>query len=245
RLQLRYGSDVVICLDDCTHVDDPLAEQEKSVARTVKWAARCRAEFDKIVAQRGLVEEERPYLIAVVQGGAEQSLRRQCAQQLLAIGFDGYGYGGWPLDSNGNLLIDLLGYTRELIPKQFTLHALGVGHPASIVACTRLGYNIFDSTMPTRDARNGRLYTFTTDPRSSHLDESGQFFRYIYVKDKKHVKTNQPLSQFCDCLTCSRYTLGYLHHLYKINDVLYQRLATLHNLRFMVQLMKNLRSERI
>jgi queuine tRNA-ribosyltransferase len=243
RLQLSYGSDVVICLDDCTHVDDPLLEQEKSVERTVKWAARCRAEFDKIVAQRGLVEGKRPLLIAVVQGGAEQSLRRHCAQQLLEIGFDGYGYGGWPLDADGNLLIDLLGYTRELIPNQFTLHALGVGHPASIVACVRLGYNIFDSTMPTRDARHGRLYTFTTDPNSSYLDKSGQFFRYIYIKDKKHVKTNLPLSQFCDCLTCSRYTLGYLHHLYKIKDLLYQRLATLHNLRFMVQLMKNLRSE--
>ncbi|MCP4415403.1 MAG: tRNA-guanine transglycosylase, partial [Chloroflexi bacterium] len=146
--------------------------------------------------------------------------------------------------ADGNLLIDLLAYTRELIPSQFTLHALGVGHPASIVACARLGYNIFDSTMPTRDARHGRLITFTTDPNSSHLDENGRFFRYIYIKDKKHVKTNLPLSQFCDCLTCTRYTLGYLHHLYKINDVLYQRLATLHNLHFMVQLMENLRSER-
>lgn len=241
QLQLGYGSDVVICLDDCTHVDDPLTEQEKSVERTVKWAARCKAAFEKIVAQRGLSVGERPYLIAVVQGGADRTLRRQCAAQLLEIGFDGYGYGGWPLDADGNLLIDLLGYTRELIPAQFTLHALGVGHPASITACARLGYNIFDSTMPTRDARHGRLYTFTTDPRSSHLDESGHFFRYIYIKDKKHVKTNRPLSQFCDCLTCSRYTLGYLHHLYKINDLLYQRLATLHNLRFMMQLMSNLR----
>ncbi|MCP4421797.1 MAG: tRNA-guanine transglycosylase, partial [Chloroflexi bacterium] len=208
QLQLAYGSDVVICLDDCTHVDDPLLEQEKSVERTMKWAARCKAEFEKIAAQKELDGEKRPYLIAVVQGGAEKSLRRHCAEQLLQIGFDGFGYGGWPLDADGNLLIDLLAYTRELIPSRFTLHALGVGHPASIVACARLGYNIFDSTMPTRDARHGRLITFTTDPNSSHLDENGQFFRYIYIKDKKHVKTNLPLSQFCDCLTCTRYTLG-------------------------------------
>ena len=243
QLQLSYGSDVVICLDDCTHVDDPLAEQEKSVARTVQWAARCRAEFEKIVAQRGLTKGDRPYLIAVVQGGAERSLRQQCAEQLLDIGFDGYGYGGWPLDADGNLLTDVLAYTRELIPEQYTLHALGVGHPANVVVSARLGYNIFDSTMPTRDARHGRLMIFTDDPRRSHLDNAGNFFRYIYIKDKKHVKTNLPLSQFCDCFTCTRYSLGYLHHLYNLNDVLYQRLATLHNLRFMTQMMENIRSE--
>lgn len=243
QLQLSYGSDVVICFDDCTHVDDPLAEQEKSVARTVQWAARCKAEFEKIVGQRELEAEERPYLIAVVQGGAVRHLRQQCAEQLLEIGFDGYGYGGWPLDADGNLLTDILAYTRELIPEQFTLHALGVGHPANVVVSARLGYNIFDSTMPTRDARHGRLMIYTIDPRSGRLDDAGNFFRYIYIKDKKHVKTNRPLSEFCDCFTCTYYSLGYLHHLYNLNDGLYQRLATLHNLRFMTQLMENLRQE--
>ena len=146
-------------------------------------------------------------------------------------------------DAEGNLLSEMLQLTRDLIPPQFTLHALGVGHPANVVACARMGYNIFDSTMPTRDARHGRLMIFTTDPRTSHLDEAGKFFRYIYIKDKKHVKTQQPLSEFCDCLACNRYSLGYLHHLYNLNDVLYQRLATLHNLRFMTRLMENLRRE--
>ncbi len=244
QLQLSYGSDVVICLDDCTHVADSLVEQEKSVARTVQWAARCKTEFEKIVRQRELSEGKRPLLIAVVQGGAEPGLRRYCAERLLEIGFDGYGYGGWPLDANGNLLTDMLQLTRNLIPPQFTLHALGVGHPANVLACARMGYNIFDSTMPTRDARHGRLMIFTTDPHTSYLDEAGDFFRYIYIKDKKYVKASLPLSEFCDCLTCTRYSLGYLHHLYSLNDVLYQRLATLHNLRFMMQLMENLRKSR-
>jgi queuine tRNA-ribosyltransferase len=196
------------------------------------------------VGQRELSEGERPYLIAVVQGGAERHLRQQCAEQLLAIGFDGYGYGGWPLDADNNLLTDVLAYTRELIPNQFTMHALGVGHPANVVVSARMGYNIFDSTMPTRDARHGRLMIFTNDPHANRLDNAGDFFRYIYIKDKKHVKTNLPLSEFCDCFTCTRYSLGYLHHLYNLNDVLYQRLATLHNLRFMTQLMQNLRRAR-
>jgi queuine tRNA-ribosyltransferase len=244
-------------------VDDPLAEQEKSVQRTVAWARRCKAEFGRLVGQRLVGQrlvgqrplgqrplgqrplgqrpsQQRPYLIAVVQGGASQSLRRQCAEQLLEIGFDGYGFGGWPLDGEGHLLIDMVAYVRELIPRQFTLHGLGIGHPANVVACVQLGYELFDSTMPTRDARHGRVYSFTMDPTSGQLAAGGDFFRYIYLKDDKHIKTSLPISPFCDCPTCERYSLGYLHHLFKLNDNLYPRLATIHNLRFMTQLMETL-----
>lgn len=239
QLQMAYGADVVICLDDCTHVDAPLSEQVQSVQRTVAWARRCKAEFERLVAQKGLTAVQKPKLVAVVQGGGLPELRRQCAGQLLEIGFDGYGYGGWPLDSEGKLLTEMLALVRELIPPQFTLHALGVGHPANVAACVAMGYELFDSTMPTKDARHGRLYAFTSDP--AHLRQTGEFFRYIYVQDEKHIKRNAPISEFCDCPTCQHYTLGYLHHLYKIGDTLYQRLATLHNLRFMMQLMAGLK----
>lgn len=239
QMQLSYGSDVVICFDDCTHVDDDHLVQAASVARTVAWAQRCKSEFEKIVGQRG-GEGKRPLLIAVVQGGGDLDLRKQCADQLLDIGFDGYGYGGWPLDSEGNLLADILAYTREIIPDGFTLHALGVGHPANVVAAARMGYNIFDSTMPTRDARHGRLYSFTVDPRTTALHGS-DFFHYTYIKDKKHLKQGLPISPYCDAICCQNYSLGYLHHLFKLNDSLFPRLATIHNLRFMTQMMENLR----
>ncbi len=238
QLQLSYGADVVICLDDCTHVDDDISEQEKSVQRTVAWAKRCRKEFDRILDQRR-GEQKRPLLIAVVQGGNEEALRQQCAEQLLEIGFDGYGYGGWPLDADGNLLVDMVEMTRKLIPNQFTLHGLGIGHPESIVTCTRLGYNIFDSTMPTRDARHGRLYTFTQDPNAGKLN--GRFFKYIYPGDDKHKKKDLPVCPYNDSLINSNYSLGYLHHLFKLNDSLFPRLATMHNLRFMTMMMESLR----
>ncbi|MFQ5401431.1 MAG: tRNA-ribosyltransferase family protein [Anaerolineae bacterium] len=245
QLQMSYGADVIICLDDCTHPDDALAEQAASVRRTVAWARRCKAAFAQLVEQKGLETKERPFLVAVIQGGRSRDLRRQCAEELLEIGFDGFGYGGWPLDAGGSLMAEMLAYTRELVPPQFPVHALGVGHPQNVVDSVRMGYNLFDSTMPTRDARHGRLYAFTVDPATLQLSDrhsSESWFRYLYIKDKKHIKANNPVSPFCDCHVCTRFSLGYLYHLFKLNDSLYPRLATMHNLRFMMQLMAALRT---
>lgn len=245
QLQLAYGADIVICLDDCTHIDDPYPEQEASVRRTIQWARRCKDEFERQVQQRRRAAPtsagERPLLFAVVQGGGHTELRRQCAEALLEIGFDGFGYGGWPLDNAGRLLVELLAYTRALIPTEFPLHALGVGQPENVVACARLGYALFDSAMPTRDARHGRLYVYTSDPASTDFRFEGQWYSYFYIADNKHIKTAAPISPFCDCHTCATYPVGYVHHLYKISDPLYFRLATIHNLRFMIQLMELLR----
>jgi queuine tRNA-ribosyltransferase len=238
QLQLAYGADVVICLDDCTHVDDAASEQRMSVQRTVRWARRCREEFDLQVAQRRLPPERRPKLFAVIQGGGDHGLRRECAEALLAIGFDGYGYGGWPLDGKGGLVAETLAYTRELIPPRFPMHALGVGQPANVAACHSMGYAIFDCALPTRDARKGRLYVYRGDPGEPGFRLRGDWYDYLYIDDKKHIKANVPLDPSCDCYTCQRYTTGYLHHLHKIGETLALRLATIHNLRFMARLME-------
>jgi queuine tRNA-ribosyltransferase len=239
QLQLSYGADVVVCLDDCTHVDDPYAEQQAAVARTLKWARRCKDEFERLLRQRkGDPLRPRPLLFGVVQGGGYEDLRRQCAEALLEIGFDGYGYGGWPLDAQGALLREILGYTRALIPPQFPMHALGVGQPENVLVCARLGYEMFDSALPSRDARGGRLYAFAVDPAAPGFRLEGKWYSYLYIDDKKHIKAAAPISPGCDCHTCSRYTLGYLHHLHKVSDTLYFRLATIHNLRFMMRLME-------
>jgi queuine tRNA-ribosyltransferase len=232
QLQVAYGADVVMCLDQCTHVDDSPEVQAAAVRRTVAWARRCRAEFDRLMAQKRLSPEERPLLFGVVQGGGLHDLRAECAAALLAVGFDGYGYGGWPLDAEGQLVDEMLRYTRQLIPRQFPMHALGVGHPANIAACAPLGYGIFDSALPTRDARRGRLYMMKEDA-----------FRYLYITDDKYIKAAEPVEAGCDCLTCTHYSRGYLRHLYRANEATFQRLATLHNLRFMSRLMEGLALE--
>jgi queuine tRNA-ribosyltransferase len=237
QLQLSYGTDIAICLDQCTHVDAPRDAQEEAVRRTIGWARRCKREFQRIVAEKGLPPEQRPRLFAVIQGGGSRELRQRCASELLAIGFDGYGYGGWPLDSQGQLLTAMLAYTRELVPPEFPTHALGVGHPDNIVQCARLGWNLFDSAMPTRDARHGRLYVFAGNPAASAASNfTGEWFSYLYIGDQKLIKVSRPVSAACDCLCCANYSAGYLHHLFKINDSLFMRLATIHNLRFMTQL---------
>jgi queuine tRNA-ribosyltransferase len=241
QLQLSYGSDVVICLDDCTHVDAPLEEQKLSVKRTIAWARRCKAEFQRQVANRRLSEQQRPRLFAVIQGGGYPDLRRECAESLLEVGFDGYGYGGWPLDGQGNLLVDIIALTRQIVPSQFPMHALGVGHPKNVLACYDLGYDLFDSAMPTRDARHGRLYTFTQPSTAPAAGLHGDWLNYAYINDEQHIRAAHPISPFCDCLCCSHYSIGYLHHLFKINDSLFLRLATIHNLRFMNQLCDRLR----
>ncbi|MBI9043348.1 MAG: queuine tRNA-ribosyltransferase family protein [Anaerolineaceae bacterium] len=240
QLQIGYGSDVVICLDDCTHAEDHDSEQEISVERTIAWAKRSKKTFDQLIEQKKL-GKNRPLIFGVIQGGNRKDLRKKCADALLEIGFDGFGFGGWPLDGKGNLLEDILGYTRSLVPNEFPVHALGVGHPKNILACWQLGYEIFDSAMPTRDARHNRLYTFTTRDSDPLAGLSGNWMEYIYVSDKKHIKTAKPVSQHCDCLTCQNYSLGYLNHLFKINDGTYFRLATIHNLRFMTMLCERIR----
>jgi len=247
RLQLAYGTDVVICLDDCTHVDDSLATQRESVARTIAWARRSKAEYVRRVGVRQDADKEnegqRPLIFAVIQGGGVPELRRQCAQELLEIGFDGFGLGGWPLDGQGNLLTDIIGYVRELVPPEYPLHALGVGHPAHIITCARMGYGLFDSSMPTRDARHGRLRIWEEGGLPTDPSESG-WFSYLYVQDARHIRDDAPISSRCDCLCCSNYSRALMHHLFKMGDSLYYRLATIHNLRFVAQLMRRIRDER-
>ncbi|HEY60413.1 MAG TPA: tRNA guanosine(34) transglycosylase Tgt [Anaerolineae bacterium] len=239
QLQFNMGADVLFCLDDCTHVDEVQAEQEVSVARTITWARRCKQQYLQLIEQKETNQQQRPKLFAVVQGGGSKELRKKCAQELLEIGFDGYGYGGWPLDGQGNLLEDIIAYTRDLIPQEFPMHALGIGHPYNAQKSYRFGYDLFDCAMPTRDARHGRLYRF----KEYTKELKGDWLEYVYIKDQRYIRNNEPISSSCDCITCQHNSLAYLNHLYKLGESLYIRLATIHNLRFMTRLMAILRGE--
>ena len=242
QLQMSYKPDIMYCLDDCTDVSESEIVQEEAVNRTIKWAKRCRNEYDKLVKDKRLSEQERPLIFGIIQGGRSKTLREKCANELLEIGFDGFGYGGWPLDNQGQLLRDMISYTRDIVPSQFPLHALGIGHPSSIIEASQMGYDIFDSALPTRDARTGRLYRLNIPLDELSLNSiTTNWFEYIYIEDKKHIKSKSNICDLTKSYTSTQYSLGYLHHLYSIGDTLFFRLATIHNLTFISQLMKKLR----
>ena len=239
QLQMSYGSDILVCLDDCTHVNASRAEQEASVSRTLAWAARAKASYQTQLKSRKWTDQERPLIFAVIQGGGELDLRRHCAEGLLEIGFDGFGFGGWPLDEDSNLITDILEYTRSLIPHEYPIHALGIGHPAGIVTSFKLGYEMFDCALPTRDARHGRLYTWSGV--NAPLSPDGHWLKFRYINTEDNFRDAGPISPDCDCECCRDYSMGYLFHLYRMRDSSYARLATKHNLRFMTHLIERLR----
>ena len=240
RLQFQLGSDIAVCLDDCTDAEAPESEQERSVERTVRWAKRSREEFDRQVAQSA--GHERPRIFAVVQGGGSESLRRQCATELASIGFDGYGFGGWPLEADGSLLAEPLRWVADSLPEAVPKHALGIGRPDHVVNAFSLGYSIFDCALPTRDARHGRLYAFRSGWEKRRPSPGDHFYRAVRIHDPEYRIDHGPVEESCDCPLCSRHSAAYLHHLFKVGDVSAERLATLHNLRFYVRLFGLLRT---
>lgn len=228
EVQLKLGTDIAICLDDCTEPGQSREIQEKSVERTIAWAKRCKDEFERLT--KG--QKEKPLLFAVVQGGNSKELRKKCAQALIELDFDGYCYGGFPVDKKGVFLTEILEYVAKLLPKDKPKYAMGIGKPENIVDSYKMGYEIFDCVIPTREARHRKLYIF---------DSKDISYSTIYIWSGKYANDEGPISKYCDCLTCREYSRGYLHHLFKIGDVLAVRLATIHNLRFYSELLGRLK----
>jgi len=234
--QFKLGSDIIVCLDYCTHPATPTDEQRRSVDTTVRWAQACRREHNRLSEQR----KDPPLLFAVVQGGNEFSLREECAEALLEIGFDGYGFGGWPIGEGGRL-VESVQRVAELLPNDSPKWALGIGKPEHVVAAARFGYGLFDCVIPTRDARHQRLYVYRDSPHDA-LSGTPDFYECVYIQDNKHTRDKAPVDEGCDCFCCRSYSRAYLHHLFKVGDSLAQRLATLHNLRFYTRLVEVLRT---
>ena len=258
--QFAYKSDIMMCLDYCTHPDDPYEINKKSVEITINWAERCKNEYMKLLAENKKTTSRfdkpfeitdsavsRPLLFGIIQGGGDKALRKECAEALTEIGFDGFGFGGWPLDSNGKLVIDILEYTASLMPDFSIKYAMGLGKPENIVICNIIGYNLFDCVIPTREARNNRLYVysdmFETPGDMDRRSLSGNFYEFFYPLDEKYIRDNKPVSKICDCLLCKNYSRAFLRHLLVTGDSTGSRLATIHNLRFYTMLTEALRSD--
>jgi queuine tRNA-ribosyltransferase len=215
--QERLGADIIMALDVCPAHDDSPTKVKKATERTHKWAERC------------LKAKKRPdqALYAIVQGGMDAELRKESAQRLSALGFPGYAIGGLSLGEPKALTLAMIEETVRFLPEDKPRYLMGVGSPEDIVEAVARGCDIFDSALPTRVARNGALFSW----------EGRKNITNAVYKDMR-----EPIVADCDCYSCRNFSAAYLHHLFNCGELLAYRLATIHNLSFIAQLMAKIRS---
>jgi queuine tRNA-ribosyltransferase len=218
-VQQCLDSDIMMCLDECLAYPATWEAAEKSMNLTTRWAARCRNEWLEKTGGRNA-------LFGIVQGGMYKDLRKRSAEDLGALDFPGYAIGGLSVGEPKDLMYELAGYTLPLLPSGKPRYVMGVGTPEDLVELTAMGADMFDCVMPTRNARNGKLFT-----------ENGD----INIANACHRTDTRPLDENCGCYTCRSYSRAYLRHLYKSSELLAYRLNTIHNIHYYCTLMESMR----
>ena len=250
QIQFDLGVDMMVCLDDCPPNDWPKKELEKAVRRSLDWAARCKREYLKQIKKRKISEDKRPLLFAVVQGGDYEDLRLKSAQELSAIGFDGYGFGARPVDKDGNFLAETIFKTASFLPEGSLRFALGVGTPEDIYRCYLMGWDMFDCVIPTREGRHGKLFFFKpgfkgfarSKAKPGPVAAYPDFYRTRNIGNAAFAQDFSPINAGSDLPELRRYSKAFLHHLFRLNEPLGQKLASLNNLEFYNRLMRELRN---
>lgn len=216
RIQRILNSDIVMIFDECTPYLVDFAIVKASMELSLRWAERSKRAH----------EGNSNALFGIVQGGMHESLREQSLQGLVQIGFDGYAIGGLSVGEPKEDMQRILKHTAPLLPEDKPRYLMGVGTPADIVHAVAQGIDMFDCVLPTRNARNGWLYT-----------RNG----IIKLRNSGYRLATQSPDEKCQCYTCKNFSLSYLHHLQKTNEALGARLNTLHNLYYYQQLMREIR----
>ncbi len=215
RIQHQLGADIIFAFDELTTLVNTRGYQERSVRRTHDWAVRCVAEHQRIGGAQAL--------FGVVQGAQYEDLRRAAARGLSTIGFDGYGIGGALEKQN---LATIIGWVTEELPDDKPRHLLGISEPDDLFAAVAAGADTFDCVSPSRVARNAAVYSPT-----------GRF----NITGSRYRRDFTPIDAECDCYTCAHYTRAYLHHLHKSKEILAATLSTIHNQRFVIRLVDQIR----
>lgn len=216
-VQRALGSDIVMIFDECTPYPATEEQARDSMERSLRWAERSkRAHGDNPSA-----------LFGIVQGGMYPHLRRRSAEGLLEIGFDGYAIGGLSVGETEAEREEILAATCPLLPQERPRYLMGVGRPEDLVAAVASGIDMFDCVMPTRNARNGYLFT------SQGI---------VKIRNARYARDTGPIDPACECYTCRRYSRAYVKHLNKCDEILGHRLATIHNLHYYQTLMRQVRA---
>ena len=230
EIQMKLGSDIMMCLDECPPYDADRKYVEKSLKLTTEWARRCQM-FASANHRRGTkfctpTDGAKPHLFGIVQGGMHPDLRKQSAEQLMEIGFDGYAIGGLSVGEPNSLMYEIIEATVPYLPEDKPRYLMGVGTPEDILEAVSHGIDMFDCVLPTRNARHGYLFT-----------SSG----VVRIRNEQYKEDFTPLDSECQCYTCKNFTKSYLRHLFIANEILALRLNTLHNIAFYLKLMSDIR----
>lgn len=215
--QESIGADIVMPLDVCAPADAERREVEAAAERTARWAERCKAAHRRDGAQT---------LFGIVQGGLHEDLRRQSARRITALGFGGYALGGLSVGETKEEMHQITALGASLLPADSPRYLMGVGSPEDLVESVARGIDMFDCVLPTRVARNGAL--FSADGR-------------VNINAARHREREGPPVEGCDCWTCATFSAAYLHHLFRAKELLAHRLASIHNLRFILKMMEDMR----
>ena len=215
-IQEALGSDIMMVFDECIPHPSTREYISASTARSTRWAARCKAART----------DESAALFGIVQGGMEEDLRQKSVEGLLEIGFDGYALGGLSVGEPAEVMYQVMDWSLPLLPKDHPRYVMGVGTPENLVEAVSRGADMFDCVMPTRNARNGVLFTS---------------FGKLSIKQARFIEDEMPIDPECSCYVCRNYSRAYLRHLYQSNEILSSVLNTTHNLYYYLHLMKRMR----
>jgi queuine tRNA-ribosyltransferase len=223
-IQLRLGSDVAMVLDECLAYPATRDAVADSMARSVRWAQRCRERFTACRAEAR--QREGGAQFGIVQGGVFQDLRDESAAQTVSIGFEGYAIGGLSVGEPADVMYAVAESTARRLPADQPRYLMGTGTPEDLVECVARGIDMFDCVLPTRNARNGQLFT-----------SQGR----INIKNARYAEDDGPADPACGCETCRRYSRAYLRHLFMAGEITSATLNTLHNLTFYLDTMRKIR----
>jgi len=225
EIQLALGADIIMTLDELVEYPSSHETLRRATKLTGRWARRSKDYFE----QQGAGGEQvggGSTLFGIVQGGVDKDLRRESAEELLEIGFEGYAIGGLSVGEPKGETHDVAEFTAGFLPEDRPRYLMGVGTPADLVECVARGIDLFDCVMPTRNARNGCVFT-----------SEGK----LVIKNSRYARDAKPLDPACECEVCGRYSRSYIRHLFVVGEMLAGILATHHNLHFYLDTMRKIR----
>ncbi len=222
EFQHKIGADVIMCLDSVPYYKKEYEYVKEHTERTHRWAQICKYHFNNLKTKTG----KNQLLFGIVQGGTFAELRQYSAKFINAMDFDGIAIGGLGIGEGREQMLEMIKLTLDNLDEKKPKYLMGVGSPIDIVEAVALGVDIFDSAFPTRNARHNTLFTSEGNLR---------------LMRKEYREDTRPIDENCNCYVCKNYSRAYIHHLTKVNELLADRLKTLHNLYFIQQLMKDIR----